>query len=384
MPPKDVKIPCVDNATAVVTTVTGVSQHASANESHQSDLSGLNEAGIDNKRQLAREHNKRKKKRRQIRAWDELHTILLKISHSAFKCDPVRELVGMDRLSKLLANGGESTGTARRIAPSIVRSSLNIPEMLAKYTAVGWTSAPNSVMPAATNWKAEPRIRRKRLQVEGFVHILSSLYDPDKPLSIVDYGCGSGNLTVPLAWHFPKWTIWGVDMKQQCIDLLQSRATAAKLPNLHGLVGMVHNVQGLPAAGCDVVIALHACGSATDDALRRAVAQGASFVVSPCCIGKIEESISQGAGIGVSGPDFAILAQFADHNSTEYKSAEAKQAKHLIECDRLAWARTQQYTAAILPLTPDMEYSKNDVLVGTKTVPHNVLEQILVPIPEQA
>lgn len=40
-------------------------------------------------------------------------------------------------------------------------------------------------------------------------------------------------------------------------------------------------MQGLPPTGCDVVIALHACGSATDDALRQAVAQGAAFVV-PC------------------------------------------------------------------------------------------------------
>lgn len=40
---------------------------------------------------------------------------------------------------------------------------------------------------------------------------------------------------------------------------------------------------------------------------------------------------------GVSGADFAVLAQFADHNSSEYKSEEAKKAKHLIECDRLAW-----------------------------------------------
>lgn len=60
--------------------------------------------------------------------------------------------------------------------------------MLTKYAVVPWAEAPNSVMPAATNWKAEPRIHRKRLQVEGFVRILAALYDPDQPLNIVDYG----------------------------------------------------------------------------------------------------------------------------------------------------------------------------------------------------
>lgn len=54
-------------------------------------ISGASNADeVDRKRQLAREHNKRKKKRRQVRAWDELHTILSGISRSTFKSDPIR------------------------------------------------------------------------------------------------------------------------------------------------------------------------------------------------------------------------------------------------------------------------------------------------------
>jgi len=35
----------------------------------------------------------------------------------------------------------------------------------------------------------------------------------------------------------------------------------------------------------DVALALHACGNATDATLQLAVAAGAAFVVSPCCVG---------------------------------------------------------------------------------------------------
>jgi hypothetical protein len=50
------------------------------------------------------------------------------------------------------------------------------------------------------------------------------------------------------------------------------------------------------AAGtADVVLALHACGSATDWALAQASARQAAFIVSPCCIGKINKHSSSGS-----------------------------------------------------------------------------------------
>jgi hypothetical protein len=36
----------------------------------------------------------------------------------------------------------------------------------------------------------------------------------------------------------------------------------------------------------DVALALHACGNATDHVLQLAAAQGAAFIVSPCCVGE--------------------------------------------------------------------------------------------------
>ena len=105
---------------------------------------------------------------------------------------------------------------------------------------------------------------------------------------------------------------------------------------MRGIVGKVGDADVGPF---DIAIAVHACGTATDDALRRAEAAGAAFVVSPCCAGKMEGSISGGASIGLSGTcHFATIASFADHAADDTR-AEARMAKRVIEMDRLAWAR---------------------------------------------
>jgi hypothetical protein len=44
----------------------------------------------------------------------------------------------------------------------------------------------------------------------------------------------------------------------------------------------------------DVVLALHACGAATDWSLAQAAARSAAFIVSPCCIGKINKNNAAG------------------------------------------------------------------------------------------
>lgn len=51
-------------------------------------------------------------------------------------------------------------------------------------------------------------------------------------LHIVDFGCGSGNLLLPLAAVFPGCVFTGVDMKPAALQLLQQRAAAAGLNNV--------------------------------------------------------------------------------------------------------------------------------------------------------
>lgn len=179
-----------------------------------------------------------------------------------------------------------------------------------------------------------------------------------------------------LAWRFPLWQFVGIDMNPTCIELLEKRAADGGIPNLRGVTGMVDTAAVGDGGTFDIAIALHACGNATDDALRRAEQAGAAFVVSPCCAGKMSKSISGGAALGIDTAHFATIVSFADHAADESRS-DARSAKRVIEMDRLAWARANGYSAALLALTADLAYPKNDVLVG---LPHPTkVDPLLTP-----
>lgn len=108
---------------------------------------------------------------------------------------------------------------------------------------------------------------------------------PARP-TVVDAGCGTGSLLLPLAAAFPDATFVGVDTKRGSLERLASRAAAAG-PALAGRVvpwqGRIEDYDG----AADVVLSLHACGGASDAALRLAAERGGacSTTLGPCGMG---------------------------------------------------------------------------------------------------
>lgn len=146
--------------------------------------------------------------------------------------------------------------------------------------------------------RIKPSRMAKYRQVEDFLRILdSSVADamakghlrtpsPDDPLRIVDLGCGNGYLTfaaqrfLTVRRGLPV-RLTGVDVKEQSRD--HNSAVADRLGiDAHFVAGTIGDAV-LPEPP-DVVLALHACDTATDDALGRAVAwQAALVLAAPCC-----------------------------------------------------------------------------------------------------
>ncbi|KAF8067179.1 hypothetical protein HT031_002226 [Scenedesmus sp. PABB004] len=146
--------------------------------------------------------------------------------------------------------------------------------------------------------KVAARVARKRWQVESFLAVLRPLLEdtaagaPGRPPPrVVDFGCGTGNLLLPLAALFPGCAFTGVDMKPAALALLRERAAAAGLRNVSAWEGMIERFD----APFDVALALHACGNATDHVLALAAERRAAFVVSPCCVGKLKFSMTGGS-----------------------------------------------------------------------------------------
>lgn len=126
------------------------------------------------------------------------------------------------------------------------------------------------------------RSQRKRAQVENFASLLAAA-DPEPGTVVVDFGCGSGNLVLPLAHLFPALRFVGVDLKPKATELLQQRAAEANLTNVCCETTPIEAYHG----PCDIALSLHACGPASDQVLCAALQHGAAFLISPCCVGKI-------------------------------------------------------------------------------------------------
>jgi SAM-dependent methyltransferase len=136
--------------------------------------------------------------------------------------------------------------------------------------------------------RVKPTMRAKYTQINEFLRHLAIALDDAKltgPVSILDCGCGSSYLTLA-AHHYLNHvrrqpaTLIGVDVNEALI-----RASAAKAEHLAAdavqfVAGSITALETKP----DVVLALHACDTATDDALRVGIESGAKAILAvPCC-----------------------------------------------------------------------------------------------------
>ena len=138
---------------------------------------------------------------------------------------------------------------------------------------------------------SRPAMADKRRQIHRYLEILSHLaadcgWTGDKPLTIADMGCGKGYLTFG-AWHlFHRLRGWpvriiGVEARP---DLVETTNKLARQIGAEGLEFIAGTIQSIALPPLDALIALHACDTATDDAIRRGIELGAKLiVVAPCC-----------------------------------------------------------------------------------------------------
>jgi SAM-dependent methyltransferase len=149
-------------------------------------------------------------------------------------------------------------------------------------TALGVTDAQHQVVPAMS---------RKWKQINKFVEVFASALDKanlpaNQAVRVADFGSGKGYLT--FAVHdFLTTTlkrsadVLGVELRADMVKLCNAATSKLKLGGLRFEEGDVS--RSVPAQ-LDVMIALHACDTATDHAIHVGVRTGASVILcSPCC-----------------------------------------------------------------------------------------------------
>jgi len=137
-----------------------------------------------------------------------------------------------------------------------------------------------------------PAMARKWKQINKFVEVLDHALDAarlqpdDSGVTVVDFGAGKGYLTFATHHHLTQGRGWraqvaGVELREDLVTLCNA---AAQRRGLAGLQFVCGDVRSHVPARLDVMIALHACDTATDFALFTAIRAGARIILSsPCC-----------------------------------------------------------------------------------------------------
>ncbi len=138
-------------------------------------------------------------------------------------------------------------------------------------------------------------------QINRFLEMIDDVLlhlDSSRPLHIIDFGCGKAYLTFAL-YHFLKAIkgyqvqLLGLDLKQDVIQYCQELAQSLGYQDdLHFIREDIDHYQAKHPI--DMVVSLHACDTATDAALEKAIRWQAQVILSvPCCQHELMHQIQQ-------------------------------------------------------------------------------------------
>jgi SAM-dependent methyltransferase len=139
----------------------------------------------------------------------------------------------------------------------------------------------------------------KYKQINHYVEILSSLVreiPTEGAVKVVDMGSGKGYLTFALYDYLQNVLhlhpeITGVEFRPDLVTLCNEIAARAEFTNLHFAEG---TIEAYETGEIDILIALHACDTATDDAIFQGIRANAELiVVAPCCHKQIRREIEK-------------------------------------------------------------------------------------------
>lgn len=135
-------------------------------------------------------------------------------------------------------------------------------------------------------------------QINRFLEFIEDILPElpkDREVTILDFGCGKSYLTFAM-YHYLKELkgypvkIIGLDLKEDVIANCNALAEKYGYEGLRFYVGDIAEYKGVDAV--DMVVTLHACDTATDFALDKAVRWGAKVILSvPCCQHEVNKQI---------------------------------------------------------------------------------------------
>ena len=136
-------------------------------------------------------------------------------------------------------------------------------------------------------------------QINRYLEFIEDILDTlptDRTIRIIDFGCGKSYLTFAMYYYLHVLqkrdiVITGLDLKKDVIAHCNKLAQDCGYERLTFEVGDISTYEGAEAV--DMVVSLHACDTATDYAIEKAVNWGAKVIMAvPCCQHEVNKQIA--------------------------------------------------------------------------------------------
>lgn len=148
------------------------------------------------------------------------------------------------------------------------------------------------------NWEIRREMSDKFKQINQYIELLAPTLaelSHSKTCHIVDMGSGKGYLTFALYDYLTNnlnltVRVTGVEFREDLVSICNDIALKANFDNLTFVKGTIEKAE---LEHIDILIALHACDTATDEAIYRGIKSDAALIVcAPCCHKQIRKAMN--------------------------------------------------------------------------------------------
>lgn len=197
----------------------------------------------------------------------------------------------------------------------------------------------------------------KYRQINKFIEIINPIIkksELSQKYSVVDMGSGKGYLTFALydhlvnnLEHHPEVT--GIELRSDLVKKCNSIADKVGFDMLRFTEGSIENTA---VKNLDVLIALHACNTATDDAIYKGLKAEAKIIIcSPCCHKQIRKQMQTTGAL---------------KNITQYGILKERQAEIITDTIRALILKAHGYQTNVMEFISTEHTPKNLLIVGVK------------------
>lgn len=218
-----------------------------------------------------------------------------------------------------------------------------------------------------------PAMARKWKQINKFIEVFQNAFDASglaskSGISVVDFGSGKGYLTFAIHDYLRHTRglaaqVTGVELRENLTKLCNG---AVKKLQLEGLTFRQGDVRHFAPQTIDVMIALHACDTATDYAIHMGIRSHAAIIMcAPCCHKQIRPQMH-------NPPVLRPLLQYGVHQGQE--------AEMVTDALRALLLEANGYDTQVFEFVSLEHTSKNKMILGVKRRqprdPREILTQI--------